>query len=382
LKTGTKILIFLAIIVVIGAIVVVNLKSKDTGQEVEIEIAARKPMLSTVSATGELKAKSQVDVQPQLIGLVTKLYVKEGDLVRQGQVLCQLDRTQYQTAADMARISVEQLARTFGRNESLYNQHLLSQEAYEQSKEQYDNAVQQKIQADDLLSKTTIYAPVSGRVVQLNIQEGEMAIAGMTNLSGAVMMTVADLDTMLALVDADETDVPLIARGQKASLSLDAFPDTTFSAVVTRVGYMPIQTLLTTTEKSTKFEVELQLDQPTDVLRPGMSVTADITTSQRDSVLSVPIQAVGRRKIKGDEVPTLFVVHGGVAKLTVVKTGISSDTDTEILDGISPGDTVVSGPYKVLSVLKDGAKVHGKTDTGGGPKPDSTKGVQVHVEIH
>ena len=94
-------------------------------------------------------------------------------------------------------------------------------------------------------------------MIQLNVKEGEMAITGMTNISGSVMMTVADLSTMLALVEANETDVPSIKSGQKAKLALDAFTDTTFTATVNRVGYMPIQTLLTATEKSTRFQVEI-----------------------------------------------------------------------------------------------------------------------------
>jgi HlyD family secretion protein len=364
MKTGGKIAIAAAILVIIGVIVVLNLRPKAEGEEAETEVAARKAMISKVTATGELKAQSQVSVQPQVIGRVTKLYVKEGDVVRKGQAVCELDRSNYESAVELAGIAVEQLKRTFARTESLYHQRLISQEGYEQVKLQYDNAVAQQRQTEDQLTKTTVTAPVSGRVIQLNVQEGEMAIAGMTNISGSVMMVVADLSSMLALVQANETDVSAIRPGQHAKLSLDAFPDTTFSATVNRIGYMPIQTLITATEKSTNFEVELQVDQPTDALRPGMSASADVVTSQRDSVLSVSIQAVGRRKVKSEETQTVFVVKGGIAKLTPVKTGISSDVDTEILDGISPGDTVITGPYKVLSKLKDGGKVRHKAETG------------------
>ena len=111
-----------------------------------------------------------------------------------------------------------------------------------------------------------------------------------------------------------------------------------------------------------------------EAMRPGMSATTDIITSQRDSILSVPIQAMGRRKVKGEETQTVFVVKDGKAHLTPVKTGISSDVNTEVLEGISVGDTVITGPYKVLSKLKDGDKVHGssgETKTGSNSKPDS-----------
>lgn len=375
MKTGGKIAIAAGIIVVVGAIVALNLKPKKEGEAADIEVAARKAMVSKVTATGELKAKSQVSVQPQLIGEVTRLYVKEGDFVRKGQVVCELDRSNYESAAELARIAVEQLKRTYARTESLYRRNLMSLEDYEQVKLQYDNAVAQQQQAEDQLAKTIVTAPVSGRVIQLNVQEGEMAIAGMTNISGSVMMTVADLSTMLALVEANETDVPSIKPGQKAKLALDAYPDTVFDATVNRVGYMPIQTLITATEKSTRFQVELQLDQPIDALRPGMTVSADIVTSQRDSVLSVPIQALGRRKVKGEETQTVFVAKDGKAKLTSVKTGISSDVNTEILEGVSEGDSVVTGPYKVLSKLKDGAKVRGSESS---KSASSAKSDSVH----
>ena len=374
MKTGGKIAIAAGIVVVVGAMVALNLRPKKEGEPADLEAAARKPMISKVTATGELKAKSQVSVQPQLIGEVTRLYVKEGDFVHKDQVVCELDRSNYESATELARIAVEQLKRTYARTESLYRLKLISDEGYEQVRLQYDNAVAQQQQAEDQLAKTIVTAPVSGRVIQLNVQEGEMAIAGMTNISGSVMMTVADLSTMLALVEANETDVPSIKPGQKAKLALDAFPDTVFEATVNRVGYMPIQTLITATEKSTRFQVELQLDRPTDALRPGMTVSADIITSQRDSVLSVPIQALGRRKIKGEETQTVFAVKEGKAKLTPVKTGVSSDVDTEILEGVSEGDTVVTGPYKVLSKLKEGEKVRsssGTTRTESKAKPDS-----------
>jgi HlyD family secretion protein len=382
-KAGVKVVIGVLILGIIGATVGLNLRRRASGEEVDVQTALRKPMVSKVTATGELKAVTQVSVQPELIGKVVRLYVKEGDIVSKGQTVCELDRSNYEVAAELARIGVAQLRRTLARTDSLYRQKLLSQEAWEQVKLQYDNAVAQEQQANDQLDKTVVTAPVAGRVVQLNVKEGEMAIAGMTNISGSVMMVIADLSTMLALVEASETDVPSIKAGQKAKLALDAFPDTSFTATVNRVGYMPIQTLLTTTEKNTKFQVELQVDQSVDALRPGMSATTDIVTSQRDSVLSVPVQAVGRRKLKGEEVPTVFVLKDGTAKLTPVKTGISSDVDTEILEGVQPGDTVVTGPYKVLSKLKDGAKLQGKEESkpavpGGRPEsssatPDSGK---------
>jgi HlyD family secretion protein len=222
--------------------------------------------------------------------------------------------------------------------------------------------------AQDQYSKTTIRSPISGTVAQVNIKEGETVLIGTMNNAGTVLMVVADMARMQAIVDVDETDVVTVALGQRATVEVDALTDTTFSGRVTKVGYMPsAQSLLTagTTTPSTTFEVEVTLDSTTPALRPGMNVHTDIVTAEMDSVVVVPVQSAGRRDVKGKETETVFLVKDGKAVLTPIKTGKSSDTDLEVLEGLEPGDEVVTGPYKVLTKLTDGKRVNARPDTTG-----------------
>uniref|UniRef100_A0A7C4GG82 Efflux RND transporter periplasmic adaptor subunit n=1 Tax=candidate division WOR-3 bacterium TaxID=2052148 RepID=A0A7C4GG82_UNCW3 len=360
MKRRTRtLLIIIAAVVVLGALVVANLARKPEGVPVETRAAAYGSILSKVSATGELKAEAQVNLQAQVMGVVARLYVKEGDRVRSGDVLLELDRKSYEAALVSARSHYTQARLSFARLESLHAAKLVSSEAWEAGQAAFDMARAQFEQAQDQYDKTVLRAPISGTVVQINIKEGETVIIGTMNNPGTVLMVIADMSRMQAIVDVDETDIVRVATGQKATVEVDALPDTSFSGTVTRVGYMPsAQSLLSTaTVKGTTFEVEITLDSTAPRLRPGMNVHADIVTAELDSVLTIPIQAAGRRDIEGRETETVFLVKDGKAVLTPVRTGKSSDSDIEVREGLSPGDIVITGPYKTLSKLEDGRRV-------------------------
>jgi HlyD family secretion protein len=283
--------------------------------------------------------------------------VQEGDRVKKGDLLCLLDRKSYEADLIQSKARYQQAAAVFARNETLFVHNLIAKEQFESIKADYEAAKSQYEQSQDRFNKTSIVAPISGIIAQLNIEEGETVIVGTMNNPGTVMMVIADLSEMLAIVDADETDVPLIKPDQTAEVQIDAIPDTSFQGVVTKVGYMPVQNVLTTGETGADFEIEIKLLSTKPEMKPGMTASADIITAEKESVLVVPVQAVGRRKIKGVDTEALFVVDKGIAKLIPVKTGPASETEIEIIEGIKPGDQVISGPYKVLSKLKDGAKV-------------------------
>jgi HlyD family secretion protein len=193
--------------------------------------------------------------------------------------------------------------------------------------------------------------------LKINVEEGETAVMGTMNYPGTVLMTIADLSQMIAVVNIDETDVPHVATGQFAEIVADALPDSTYPGEVTKVGLMPITSQLST-EQVTDFEVEVEMDDFSSLLRPGMNVKADIITSEKTDVLTVPIQAVGKRNINDKTSETVFVVENNAAYLKEITIGSSSDTETEIVSGIAEGDTVIIGPYRVLSKLKDGQLVH------------------------
>jgi len=360
-KRTRTVIIVAAAAVLLGIIVVANLKSKTGGgEEVETQKVKYGSILSKVSATGALRAKAQVNLQAQVMGVVDKLPVKEGDWVHAGDVLLELDRKSYEANLLLASARFDQAQASHTRVESLYSAKLIASEAYEASRAGLDMARAQLDQARDQYDKTVIRAPISGMVTQLNIEEGEAVMIGTMNYSGTVLMVLADMSRMQALIDVDEADVVSVAAGQSTSVYVDALPDTSFPGHVTRIAYMPTQNVLSATQQSTTFEVEVTLDTTAPALRPGMNVRAEITTAKLDSVLVIPVQASGRRDVKGKETETVFVVKAGKAVLTPIRTGKTSETEIEVTDGLKPGDEVVTGPYKMLSKLTEGQRVTGK----------------------
>ncbi|UCG44040.1 MAG: efflux RND transporter periplasmic adaptor subunit [candidate division WOR-3 bacterium] len=350
-------LIVVGIAILLAVIVVLNLTRKEAGEKVDTKEVAFGSILSQVSATGELKAKAQVNLQAQVMGVIEQLYVDEGDRVDQGDLLLELDRGRYQAQMVLARSRYTQAKLSHARVDSLFGRRLVSEEQYEASKAAYEMAKAQYEEAEDSYAKTSIRAPIRGKVAKVNVEEGETVIIGTMNNPGTVIMVIADMSRMEAIVEVDETDVVSLRIGQHADIEVDAFPDTTFAGTVTKIGYMPLQNLLSTEVEGVDFEVEVTLDSTVPELRPGMTVSVDITTASLDSVLKVPIQAVGRREIDDEEKETVFTVEEGKATLRPVRTGKSSDTDIEITEGLDPGEEIITGPYKVLSKLKEGKKV-------------------------
>jgi HlyD family secretion protein len=369
MKKRSKALIIIAVVVVVlGLIIVANLKSKSSsGEEVESLKVKRGSILSKVSATGALRAQAQVNLQAQVMGVVDKLRAVEGRWVNQGDVLLELDRKSYEANLVLARARFVQAGLSHARVESLNERKLVSAEQFEASKAAYDMSKAQYDQAQDQYDKTILRAPISGTIAKVNIKEGEAVLIGTMNYSGTVLAVLADMSRMQAIVDVDETDVVNVALGQQAKVDVDALPDTSFVGRVTRVGYMPTQSILSTAEQSTTFEVEITLDSTAPQLRPGMNVRVEIVTAELDSVLVVPVQAAGRREVKGRETETVFLVKDGKAVLTPIRTGKSSETDMEVTEGLNLGDEVITGPYKLLAKLTDGRRVSAKP-----AKPDST----------
>ncbi len=370
MKRRTKVtFIIIGIVIVLGVIVVLNLSRSESGASVQTEEVDYGSIRSVVVATGELRAQAQVNLQAQVMGVVKRLLVGEGDWVNKGDLLLRLDRRTYEAQLVQARSRYTQAKLSHARVESLYNRSLVSDEQYEGSKAGFDMAKAQFDEATDRYAKTSIRTPISGTVVQVNVEEGETVIVGTMNNPGTVIMVIADMSSMLAIVQVDETDVVSLRLGQQAEVEIDALPDAVFSGTVTEIGYMPIQNLGITGGEGVDFEVEVTLDSATSALRPGMSVSSEVVTAQLDSVLVIPIQAMGRREVDGEEKETVFVVEDGKAVLKPVKTGESSDTEIEITEGLEQGERIITGPYKVLSKLKDGRSVKPeakKNGKGGG----------------
>jgi HlyD family secretion protein len=245
---------------------------------------------------------------------------------------------------------------------------------------------------EDALSKTVSTAPFDGIVTNLPVREGETVVVGIQNAEGSTLMTLADMSVITAEVKVDETDIVNVQIGQPADISVDAIPGKVFKGHVTLVGDQALlrstgvatSQSTTGTEEAKDFKVVVTLDAGTDELRPGLSTTAKITTAHKASVLSLPIQALtmyappaadnkdGKVEAASTSNPAVqpkqgvFVVekdaHGRQrAKFVPVTTGITGATDIEVLSGLTEGQEVVTGPYKTLRVLKDGALL--KRDT-------------------
>jgi HlyD family secretion protein len=354
-----KIFLLIGLVVFIFLIIFLNLGKKEEGKEVEVSRVKYGKIISKVTGDGELKAKIQVNIQSQVMGRVEKIFVKEGSQVKKDDLLCLLERKSYEANLNLQKARYEQAKNSFVRIDSLYKKQLVSDEEYERAKTEYEVAKANYEDALDKYEKTEIRSPISGTVVKLNIEEGETVIIGTMNNPGTVMMVIADLSAMLAVIEVSERDVVDVKVGNPAKITLDALPDTFFMGKVVRVGYVPI-TQATATEKITNFEIEIELADTSALLRPGMSVHCEIITAEKDSVLVVPIAAVGRKRIGDKEVDACFVIENGRAKLRPVKVGSYGDFEAEIIEGLKEGEEVITGPYSVLAKLKEGDLVKPK----------------------
>jgi HlyD family secretion protein len=395
----------------------------------------RQDLTQTVSADGEIKPKKYVNISANTMGRIVELPVREGDHVREGDLLIRLDSIQTdadvqsaQASLDAAQAELEGMAaslksadaainsakaelmrseadltrakQNFDRAERMSKDGLISREQFERSKTDHDIAeaqvgaararlaqteaqaaqslkqrdglalriTQQRsalTRARDQFSKSTIRSPLEGIITYLPVNEGEIAIIGVQNQPGTVLMTIADMSIITAEVKVDETDIVNVKLGQEANIKVDALGDKILRGHVSEIGNSALTRTTgaatgpqSTAQEAKDFKVVVTLDSPPNELRPGLSCTAEIVTATRDHVLTVPIQAITIRELDAKkETEGVFVVRNGAAAFSPVKTGIVGTTDIELAHGLSENDEVVTGPYQVLRTLKDTARV-------------------------
>jgi HlyD family secretion protein len=372
--------------------------------EVQTAKVSREKIVQKVNGTGKIQPKTQVKVSADVSAKITKLAVVEGQWVEKGAFLLELDRERYLALVESAEANVrsaeanaklvqENLVRSekeFARSKELMGRDLESQSVFEDKQAayqvevaRYDSAKNQVSQAKatlkqarDDLSKTTIYAPMSGTISDLNKEQGEIAIG--SQFQPDVILVIADLSEMEAQINVDENDIVSIAVGQEAEIEVDALPDQTLKGVVSEIASSANVAGAGSTDQKTEFEVKIAITSPLETLRPGMTAAADILTKTNEDALSVPIQSVAVRTvdqlvIKGEErkdaesrytadddgfVEIVFCIESGKAVAKQVKTGIQSDELIEILDGLKEEDEVVTGSYRAISKdLENGAVV-------------------------
>jgi HlyD family secretion protein len=389
-------------------------KKKHAGTEVRLEKVARRDLVSAVTASGKIEAKTSVDISADITGRIIRIAVREGDLVSKGQFLIQIDPAQYQAAVaraqgvvgsteatlTQARANLNQAERAWNRARQLtqLGPNLIAPEAAEQARTSYDvaqanwQATRAQLEqsraslqeARDNLSKTRLTSPISGRVVRLAVEEGEVAVPGTFSRETGLLMTVADLSVILAKVQVDETDVVRLAANDSVQVTIDAYPDTAFTGRVTEISHSAqltaTQTASGSNDRAVDFDVEVTLDNPPRDVRPDLSCTARMVTDTRARALSIPIIALTvrdhervpiedstmdttRLKKLGKEAEGVFVVREGKATFRPVKVGIAGDEYFEVTDGLRDGETIVAGTYQAIRDLKDGARVRAADTT-------------------
>jgi HlyD family secretion protein len=474
MSTGKKIVIGVAVLIAAGVIIWASTKlTRQDLTSVEVgDVTRMKKLVQMVSATGEINPKEYVELQAEISGVITDLYVEEGDRVKKGDVLLRIDPIQTETAMraqeailsatqsearnQQAQIAVQktnserdlasvrladaeldkaqqnyELAKSqFERKQALFEDNLISRDDYdaakntmliaqaslrsaeaqkkqaeaqyqvskvvlEQAKSSYESALsrvkqqQAMLQSQqDLLQKTTIRAPLSGVITQMNVEVGERAVPGTLNNPSATLMVIADLSVIEAELQVDETDIVDLQLGQPAVIKVDALPDRPLKGKVTEIGNSAIQTG-TSSQEAKDFKVTVQLADPPASLRPGLSCTGEITTAVKEETLAIPIQALTIREFPTDadgklirpekkglgmttkaddekskggagdepekkEFEGVFLVQEGKAVFMPVKTGIVGETQIEVLSGLEQGQEIVTGSYKTLRTLSDG----------------------------
>jgi HlyD family secretion protein len=403
-----KVLVGTGIAVLIVGLVVISAGARrDRGQEVRFEKVGRRDLVAAVTASGKIQPKKKVDVSADITGRITKIAVREGDFVKEGQFLVQIDPTIYQAnlqqaeanmassqaAVVQANANKDQAERALRRTKELHTQNpnLVSQEQLEQAQTAFDigesnlNAAQHQVDqaraavqsARDNLRKTTLIAPMTGRVTRLAVEEGEVAVPSTFSKDIGLLLTVSDLSVIQAKVKVDETDVVRVHLGDSVEVSIDAFPDTGFVGRVTKVSDSSVRDATSTAtgqnDRAVDYEVEITLDKPPADIRPDLSATARIVTDTRKQALSIPIISLTVRENKPvstenrpvdtttarkkKEAEGVFIVKDGVATFRPVKVGIAGDEYFEVTDGLKEGETIVGGPYQAIRDLKEGARV-------------------------
>jgi HlyD family secretion protein len=436
MTTRTKIVIAVGVVLAGAAVVAANFYyRRDRGVQVATEAIRSRDLEAIVSASGTIQPKRQVNISANTMGKVTRLAVEEGQRVKAGQFLLEIDPRslagqlergeasiaaaqsslqQGRTAVESANINLD-LARTnLKRQQELWKDGLTTKESLERAqndlaareadlraREQEIKTREQQIKQEQAglattkynLSQVIISSPMDGLVTRRNIEEGETAVVGTMNNAGTVLLTIADMSVLEAQIDVDETDIPNVALGQVAKVTIDAVPNREFKGRVTEIANSPIQSSTNTTgqRQATTFRVVVTIDEAVPEVRPGFTCTAEITTATKKNVVSVPIQALTvrdllytnagqlvreppprRKRSAEDETATrvetpegherketegVFLFKDGKAVFTPLKTGIAGEQYFEVTEGLKASDQVITGPFASVRELADGESV-------------------------
>lgn len=457
MSTRKKVIISVIVVAVLGAAAGANIYfRREQGPSVTAEAIRTRDLESIVSASGRVQPKRQVNISAQQMGRVTRLAVEEGQRVKKDQFLLEIDPRQLEgqlqrgeasvaaaksglaqaqvsvssaeTAREQSKASLQLAQQNLKRQQDLWKDGLTTRESLERAqndvtireadvrrseqdvaarKQEIETRAQQIKQEQAGLSTTrynmaqiVVLSPMDGIVTRRNIEEGETAVVGTMNNAGSQLLTIADMSVIEAEVEVDETDIPFVVLGQQAKVKIDAVEDREFRGHVTEIGNSPIQSNNQQggQRQATSFRVVITLDEEVPNIRPGFTCTADITTSKKQNVISVPIQALTVRELlfdpqnkivrenttdkrkrrsaddskSSDEPPPghtrketegVFLIQDKKAVFTPVKVGIAGEKYFEVLDGLKPGDRVITGPFANVRGLTDGEEIRLQDET-------------------
>lgn len=414
-----KIYIIVAVILSIVVLLVV-LKSKgvigknDDSKEVETAKANEITIVETVSATGKIQPEVEVKISSQVSGEIIDLPVKEGQVVKKGDLLVKINPDVYtsglnrsvsnysgtKSGLDQADASFKEAQASYERNKTLFDKGIISKSDWDKATASFEVAKANRHtayfnvqsasasvkEAKDNLGRTIIYSPNDGTISKLSVELGER-ILGTQQMAGTELLRVANLNNMEVEVDVNENDIVKINIGDETKIQVDAYLKKEFKGIVTSISNSASTT--TTADQVTNFKVKVRIlkESYLDLIkgkpdtyspfRPGMTATVDVITKRKQNVIGVPISAVviksdttatkpvvmgddkNKVKSKSDKkYECVFVKVGDKAKIRIVKTGIQDDTNIEILSGLKKGDEVITGPYVTVSKeLNSGDKV-------------------------
>jgi len=377
-----KLIITIVVLGVAGMIIMGAIAKRDSGQAVFMEKVETGPFRDTINASGLLIPRKKVSIMSDVMGKIVELPVKEGDIVKKGQMLVRIDDRdlksevkRQEAGVRMAEIqvknqevSVATASREFNRKKRLFENKLISVEAFEQAKSslqgaelllnQYKESVVQARailqKSEELLSKTVILSPMAGKITSLNKELGEQVIQGTVNIPGSVIMEVSDMSAIDLEVEVNEIEASRIRTGMLATLKLDALANRKFKGKVSEIGqsaYRPQG------RDVSVFKIKIALLELDPAMKPGMNGEAEITVQEKKKALFIPIQAV---RTGDDNKKFCFVMKDGKAEKKIVETGLSNDANIEITSGLTGDETVITGPYRTLKTLKTGDKVRKK----------------------
>jgi len=390
--------------------------NKDEGKEVEVSKVAASTIVETVSATGKIQPEIEVKLSSMVSGEIIALNVKEGQVVKKGDLLVKINPDLYTSGLDrsvanlsgtkagltQSEASYKEAKANYERNKTLYDKGVISKSDWDKAISTYEvakatrqnayynvqSASASVTEARDNLGRTLIYAPADGTISVLNVELGERVL-GTQQMAGTELLRVANLNNMEVEVDVNENDIVKVKIGDEANVEVDAYLKKKFRGTVTSISNSASTTL--TSDQVTNFKVKVRIlkesyqdlleGQPSTYspFRPGMTATVDIITRTKNNVLAVPISAVvvksdtsAVKEVKieepsDDKKPApksdkkfecVFVKEGDKAKIRVIKTGIQDDTNIEVMTGLKVGDIVITGPYTTVSKeLNSGDKV-------------------------